>query len=79
MSEEHEISRTDRESYRTWTGPRAEDWDPGQVCLRAPVPGSRWPYGPPCAHQGVCVLHTGGLYCDCAASDASDTAWGMPP
>lgn len=61
-----------------WTGPLDEDWDgPGQVQLRAPVPGGRWPYGPPTHHQKCCRLHDGGLFCDCAASDASDTEWGV--
>lgn len=37
-----------------------------------------WPYGPPDFHEDVCLLHgNGGLgFCDCKASDASDTEWG---
>lgn len=36
-----------------------------------------WPYGPPAFHQPGCTLHTGGVFCDCAASDAGDTEWTM--
>lgn len=38
-----------------------------------------WPYGPPDHHEECCLLHeTGGNgYCDCKASDASDTEWGI--
>jgi hypothetical protein len=38
----------------------------------------RWPYGPASFHQPCCRLHAaaGAGYCDCAASDASDTEWG---
>jgi hypothetical protein len=61
-----------------WTGPRPEDWDgPGEVRLREPVPGARWPYGPPPFHQEGCTLHGGGLFCDCAASAADDDEWGV--
>ena len=64
--------------YGEWTGPNAEDWDAGKhTQLRAPVPGARWPYGPPPYHQPGCILHTGGLFCDCAASCADDTEWGV--
>lgn len=59
-----------------WTGPRDEDLEPDGVTLRRRVPGRRWPYGPPDHHEKVCLLHRGGLYCDCTASDASDVEWG---
>lgn len=56
----------------TWTGPRDDDWENGsQMKLKAPVPPERWPYGPPTAHEDICTLHEGGLFCDCAASDGS--------
>jgi hypothetical protein len=35
-----------------------------------------WPYGPPGFHEAVCLLHKGGRYCDCKASDASDDDFG---
>lgn len=35
-----------------------------------------WPYGPASHHEAVCVLFEGATYCDCKASDASDTEWG---
>lgn len=52
-----------------WTGPLDSDLD-SQVLstLKHPVPGDRWPYGPPGDHQDCCSLHGGGLFCDCAAS-----------
>lgn len=54
-----------------WTGPRDSDWStPARERLRAPVPADRWPYGPPDEHQEGCILHEGGLFCDCAASAA---------
>lgn len=56
-----------------WTGPRDSDFE--SFCyekLRAPVPPERWPYGPPDAHEECCILHEGGLYCDCAASAADE-------
>jgi len=52
-----------------WTGPRAEDLQPDGQTLKAPVPGERWPYGPPEAHQDCCGLRERGLFCDCWASD----------
>lgn len=62
-----------------WTGPREDDLKADGVSLRGPVPPERWPYGPPAAHESCCLLHRmgdasrqGGLYCDCAASDASE-------
>ncbi len=36
-----------------------------------------WPYGPPDHHEVVCTLFRGSLECDCAASDASDTEFGL--
>jgi hypothetical protein len=55
-----------------WRGPREEDLtQPDGDVLKAPVPGERWPYGPPTWHQDCCTLHHGGLFCDCDASDAS--------
>jgi hypothetical protein len=54
-----------------WTGPLEDDWEVRRDRLRHPVPPERWPFGPPEAHEDVCLLHEGGLYCDCAASDAS--------
>lgn len=61
-----------------WTGPRPNEIGPtGQLLF--PVPPERWPYGPPDFHQKSCTLfdHGGeGLFCDCAASDASDVEWG---
>jgi hypothetical protein len=60
----------------TWMGPDEADLECDGTTLRAPVPPERWPYGPPDHHQSVCKLHAGGLYCDCAASDASDMEWG---
>lgn len=61
-----------------WTGPHRTDCQPGtKDQLLVPVPGERWPYGPPTHHQQACALHHGGLFCDCAASDASDTEWGV--
>lgn len=62
---------------RYWTGPHNADWaNDDRTTLRAPVSPERWPYGRPEKHQPVCLLHSGGLFCDCAASDASDTEWG---
>lgn len=59
-----------------WTGPRAADLRPNGYELVAPVPPERWPYGPPSHHEAGCSLHREGLFCDCAASDASDEEWG---
>ena len=58
-----------------WTGPRDDEID-GLGRLRRPVPPERWPYGLPEAHEDCCHLHGGGLYCDCAASDASAYSYG---
>lgn len=63
----------------TWTGPiDGDETHEGSGELRTPVPPERWPYGPPDHHETVCVLHEGGLYCDCLASDQSDDGadWG---
>jgi hypothetical protein len=55
-----------------WSGPREEDWENHhRLRLKQPVPPERWPYGPPDWHQDCCFLHSGGLYCDCEASDSS--------
>lgn len=64
-----------REAW-SWTGPRDSDLAPNGITLRHPVPPDRWPYGPPSFHEGCCKLHSGGLFCDCKASDASDDDWG---
>lgn len=64
--------------YQSWTGPRDGMVD-SEHRLHAPVDGLMWPYGPPSRHQPCCLLHAGGLYCDCLASDASEEGeWGMP-
>lgn len=46
---------------------------------RLPADGTIWPYGPSDFHEDVCrlQLHRGRGFCDCKASDASDTEWGM--
>jgi HB1, ASXL, restriction endonuclease HTH domain len=59
----------------TWTGPRADEAAPSGMLLGR-VPGDRWPHGPPSAHEARCNLHphrgsSGGLFCDCALSEAS--------
>ena len=66
----------------TWTGPReGETARSGMLFGR--VPGERWPYGPPSAHESCCNLFThrggspGGLFCDCAASAADDIEYGV--
>lgn len=51
-----------------WTGPAPDDWEVKHDHLKAPVPGERWPYGPPDAHASGCNLHENGLYCDCEIS-----------
>ena len=62
---------------KPWTGPQKGDVDPAVPdVLLSPVPGDRWPYGPPDMHQPGCNLLYGGLFCDCAASSADDPAWG---
>lgn len=37
----------------------------------------RWPHGPPLFHEPCCSLHTRSGACDCKASDASDSDWGL--
>lgn len=54
-----------------WTGPDDGDVQADGQTLKVPVPGDRWPYGPPEAHEDACGLHNEGLFCDCAASDGS--------
>lgn len=60
---------------KDWTGPHEDDLDTDGTLLR-PVPPERWPYGLPEHHEDCCVLHEGGLYCDCKASDHSDVEHG---
>jgi len=62
-----------------WIGPDESDLDPDAFApvLLVPVPGARWPFGPPEVHEECCLLHSGGLCCDCKASDASDHEWGV--
>lgn len=55
-----------------WTGPLDSDLRADGTTLRESVPPERWPFGPPEAHEDCCVLHTGGLFCDCAASVAEE-------
>lgn len=59
-----------------WTGPRDSDLDQSMMKLRKPVPPERWPFGPPSFHEDACKLRKNGLFCDCKASDSSDTEWG---
>ena len=64
--------------HKEWTGPLRGDVHPAVPdVLLSTVPGDRWPYGPPSHHQPVCLLHSGGMYCDCAASAADESAWGV--
>lgn len=63
-----------------WTGPLESDLMPDGTTLRAPVPPERWPFGLPDAHQDCCNLRaSGGLFCDCEASDASAPDHGEAP
>ena len=60
-----------------WKGSRDDELTPDRTKLLRPVPPERWPFGPPSTHEACCLLHTGGLYCDCKASDNdSDEDWG---
>lgn len=64
-----------------WTGPREGETAPSGM-LYGRVPGERWPYGPPSAHEPGCNLFPyrgspGGLFCDCAASAEDDTEFGV--
>lgn len=36
-----------------------------------------WPYGGWHYHEDCCNLKNGGDFCDCKASDANDTEWGL--
>jgi hypothetical protein len=72
--------------WALWHGPNESDLKTDGVSLVGPVPDERWPYGPPSYHETCCRLHrmrdqsrTGGLYCDCKASEASDTEFGGAP
>lgn len=60
---------------RHWTGPQDGDLDAEGKTTRD-LPPTRWPYGPPEFHESCCCLFRGGAgaYCDCKASDASDSA-----
>lgn len=59
-----------------WVGPLQSDLLPDGT-LRHEVPPERWPYGSPDQHERACLLfQRDGLYCDCRASDASDTRFG---
>lgn len=64
-----------------WTGPSPGETAPSGM-LYGRVPGDRWPYGPPSAHESCCNLFPhrgspGGLFCDCAASAADDVEHGI--
>jgi DNA (cytosine-5)-methyltransferase 1 len=72
---------TEAASDLAWTGPREGETAPSGM-LYGRVPGDRWPYGPPSAHEARCNLFPhrgspGGLFCDCAASAADDVAYGV--
>ena len=65
-----------KQAVPPWTGPHAGETAPSGM-LFGRVPGERWPYGPPSAHEPRCNLFPhrgspGGLFCDCAASAADD-------
>jgi hypothetical protein len=67
------VEAADRVDAIAWTGPRADEVAPSGVLLGR-VPGDRWPYGPPSAHEACCNLFPhrgsrGGLFCDCALSE----------
>ena len=51
-----------------WTGPNEDEIDSHYKLLKV-VPPERWPWGPPDAHEDACLLHSGGLFCDCTASE----------
>lgn len=69
-------NRVRKGAAEKWTGPLAEDLDDGGN-LKRTVTGSRWPFGPPPAHEGCCALFSMKTYCDCKASDASDIENGV--
>lgn len=61
-----------------WTGPRPDEVALSGILLGR-VPGDRWPYGPPSAHEARCNLFPhrgsrGGLFCDCALSEGAIAA-----
>ena len=64
-----------------WTGPKPDEIDAaGRLLL--PVPPERWPYGPPSVHESSCMLFDfggEGEFCDCAASCADDSDFGIAP
>jgi len=60
---------------KRWTGPYEGEID-NLGRLRALVPPERWPYGTPDLHEDDCGLKRGGLWCDCAASEASNYEYG---
>jgi hypothetical protein len=67
------VEAADHVDAIAWTGPRADEVAPSGMLL-ARVPGDRWPYGPPSAHEARCNLFPhrgsrGGLFCDCALSE----------
>ena len=51
-----------------WTGPLPSDLKDDGTTLRCQVPPERWPFCLPSDHDPCCLLHEGGLYCDCTAS-----------
>ena len=55
-----------------------DKWAPGYRQAREEWE-NRWPYGQPDFHEECCQLHDfdGVGECDCKASDASDTEWGI--
>lgn len=60
-----------------WEGPRDADLLPDGQTLAHEVPPERWPYGKPDHHERACLLFSrNGRYCDCRASDQSDTQFG---
>jgi hypothetical protein len=74
-------SPSEHEQIHAWTGPRDGETAPSGMLLGR-VPGERWPYGPPAAHEPCCNLFPrngspGGLFCDCAASAADDVEQGV--
>lgn len=40
-----------------WTGPNDDELEPDGTTLKRPLPGERWPFGPPVAHEDCCGLH----------------------
>lgn len=60
-----------------WMGPEEGDLLPDGSTLRHRVSPERWPHGPPDYHEACCLLFTGGLFCDCAASAADGLDHGV--